>query len=38
MYEDVLQNLMVALDDKEFTTEIVEDLRKAYHDQYQDVC
>jgi hypothetical protein len=35
-YEDVLQNLMVALDDKGFTTEIVEDLRKAYHDQYQE--
>jgi hypothetical protein len=33
-YEDVLQNLMVVLDDKGFTTEIVEDLRKAYHDQY----
>jgi hypothetical protein len=27
---------MVALDDKGFTTEIVEDLRKAYHDQYQE--
>jgi hypothetical protein len=35
-YEDVLQNLMVALDHKGFTTEIVEDLRKAYHDQYQE--
>ena len=35
-YEDVLQNLMVALDVKGFTTEIVEDLRKAYHDQYQE--
>jgi hypothetical protein len=36
MYEDVLQNLMVALDDRGFTTEIVEDLRKVYHDQYQE--
>ena len=27
---------MVALDDKGFTIEIVEDLRKAYHDQYQE--
>jgi hypothetical protein len=27
---------MVALDDKGFTTKIVEDLRKAYHDQYQE--
>jgi hypothetical protein len=35
-YEYVLQNLMVALDQKGFTTEIVEDLRKAYHDQYQE--
>jgi hypothetical protein len=35
-YEDVLRNLMVALDDKGFITEIVEDLRKAYHDQYQE--
>jgi len=35
-YEDVLQNLMVALDHKGFTTEIVEDLRRAYHDQYQE--
>jgi hypothetical protein len=32
-YEDVLQNLMVALDHKGFTTDIVEDLRRAYHDQ-----
>jgi hypothetical protein len=31
-YEDVLQNLMVTLDHKGFTTEIVEDLRRAYHD------
>jgi hypothetical protein len=36
MYEDVLQNIMVVLDDKGFTTEIVEDLRKPYHDQYQE--
>jgi hypothetical protein len=35
-YEDVLKNLMVALDYKGFTTEIVEDLKKAYHDQYQE--
>jgi hypothetical protein len=35
-YEDVLQSLMVALDDKGFTTEIVEDLGKAYHEQYQE--
>jgi hypothetical protein len=35
-YEDVLQNLMVALDHKGFTTEIVEDLRKSYYDQYQE--
>jgi hypothetical protein len=35
-YEDVLQNLMVTLDHKGFTTEIVEDLRRAYHDQYQE--
>jgi hypothetical protein len=35
-YEDVLQNLMVTLHHKGFTTEIVEDLRKAYHDQYQE--
>jgi hypothetical protein len=35
-YEDVLQSLMVALDDKGFTTEIIEDLRKSYHDQYQE--
>ena len=33
-YEDVLQNLMVTLHHKGFTTEIVEDLRRAYHDQY----
>jgi hypothetical protein len=36
MYEDVLQNLMVALDHKGFTTEIVEDLKRVYHDQYQE--
>jgi hypothetical protein len=35
-YEDVLQSLMLALDHKGFTTEIVEDPRKAYHDQYQE--
>jgi hypothetical protein len=35
-YEDVLQNLMVTLHHKGFTTEIVEDLRRAYHDQYQE--
>jgi hypothetical protein len=35
-YEDALQNLMVALDHKGFTTEIVEDLRKAYYDQYRE--
>jgi hypothetical protein len=35
-YEDVLQNLMVTLDHKGFTTEIVEDLRRTYHDQYQE--
>jgi hypothetical protein len=34
-YEDVLQNLMVTLHHKGFTTEIVDDLRRAYHDQYQ---
>jgi hypothetical protein len=36
MYEYVLQNLMVTLDHKGFTNEIVEDLRRAYHDQYQE--
>jgi hypothetical protein len=36
MYEDVLQNLMVTLHHKGFTTEIVEDLRRACHDQYQE--
>jgi hypothetical protein len=36
MYEDVLQNLMVTLQHKGFTTEIVEDLRRIYHDQYQE--
>jgi hypothetical protein len=35
-YEDVLQNLMVTLHHKGFTTEIVEDLRMAYRDQYQE--
>jgi hypothetical protein len=35
-YEDVLQNLMITLHHKGFTTEIVEDLRRAYHDQYQE--
>jgi hypothetical protein len=35
-YEDVLQNLMVTLHHKGFTTEIVEDLRRAYHDQHQE--
>jgi hypothetical protein len=34
-YEDVLQNLMITLHHKGFTTEIVDDLRRAYHDQYQ---
>jgi hypothetical protein len=36
MYEDVLQNLMVTLDHKGFTTEIVENLKRTYHDQYQE--
>jgi hypothetical protein len=36
MYEDVLQNLLVTLHHKGFTTEIVDDLRRAYHDQYQE--
>jgi hypothetical protein len=36
MYEDVLQNLMVTLHHKGFTTEIAKDLRKYYHDQYQE--
>jgi hypothetical protein len=36
MYEDVLQNLMVTLHHKGFTTEIVEDLRRDYHDQHQE--
>jgi hypothetical protein len=35
-YEDVLQNLMITLYHKGFTTEIVEDLRRSYHDQYQE--
>jgi hypothetical protein len=35
-YEDVLQNLAVTLHHKGFTTEIIEDLRRAYHDQYQE--
>jgi hypothetical protein len=35
-YEDVLQNLLVTLHHKGFTTEIVEDLRRAYHGQYQE--
>jgi hypothetical protein len=34
-YEDVLQNLMITLHHKGFTTEIIDDLRRAYHDQYQ---
>jgi hypothetical protein len=35
-YEDALQNLTVTLEDKGFTTEIVEDLRDVYHTQYQE--
>jgi hypothetical protein len=35
-YEDVLQNLMVTLHHKGFTIEIIEDLRRAYYDQYQE--
>jgi hypothetical protein len=34
-YEDVLQNLMITLHHKGFTIEIIDDLRRAYHDQYQ---
>jgi hypothetical protein len=35
-YEDALQNLEIALEDEGFTTEIVEDLRGAYHAQCQE--
>jgi hypothetical protein len=35
-YEDALKNLAVALENKGFTTEIVEDLRDVYHIQYQE--
>jgi hypothetical protein len=35
-YEDVLRNLMVALHHKGFTSEIVVDLRRDYHNQYQE--
>jgi hypothetical protein len=35
-YEDALQNLTIALEDKGFTTEIVEDLRDVYHAQHQE--
>jgi hypothetical protein len=35
-YEDVLRNLLVTLHHKGFTTEIVDHLRRAYHDQYQE--
>jgi hypothetical protein len=34
-YENALQNLTIALENKGFTTEIVEDLRDVYHTQYQ---
>jgi hypothetical protein len=36
MYEDALQNLTISLEDKEFTTEIVEDIGDVYHAQYQE--
>jgi hypothetical protein len=36
MYEDALQNLTIALEDKGFTTEIVEYLKDVYHAQYQE--
>jgi hypothetical protein len=35
-YEDALQNLTIAFDDRGFTTEIVADLRNAYHIQHQE--
>jgi len=35
-YEHVLQNLEIALEDEGFTTEIVEDIRGAYHAQCQE--
>jgi hypothetical protein len=35
-YEDAIQNLTIALEDKGFTTEIVEDFRDVYHTQYQE--
>jgi hypothetical protein len=36
MYDDALQNITIALEEEGFTTEIVEDLMKAYHDQHQE--
>jgi hypothetical protein len=36
MYEDALQNLTIALDNRGFTTKIVADLRNAYHIQHQE--
>jgi hypothetical protein len=35
-YEDALQNLTIALDDKRFTTEIIADIRDEYHIQHQE--
>jgi hypothetical protein len=35
-YEDSLQNITISLDNEGFTTEIVEDLRYVYHNQYQE--
>ena len=35
-YEHALENLVVALEDEGFTTEIVEDLRDVYRTQYQE--
>jgi hypothetical protein len=34
-HENALQNLTIALENKGFTTEIVENLRDVYHTQYQ---
>jgi len=36
-YEDVLRDIAVVLEDKGFTTEIIEDLRKVHHAQDQEL-
>jgi hypothetical protein len=35
-YENALHNLTIALEDEGFTTEIIADLRSAYHIQHQE--